>query len=106
MVKRKVGDKSEGKKGSSSSKTKGSEKSKKKGQEDQGASYSIPNGKGAINVSTSHYKGKDYVDIRHFYLDNEDELKPTPKGIAIPEEKAVAVYKKLRRLLKERGLLE
>jgi len=40
-------------------------------------------------VSTESYKGRDYLDIRIYYQDNEGEWKPTRKGVTVsPEKKA------------------
>ncbi len=36
-----------------------------------------------IRVQRSEYKGREFVDIRVHYQDDEGEYKPTKKGIAI-----------------------
>jgi len=41
-----------------------------------------------IRVSTESYKGRDYLDIRIYYQDNEGEWKPTRKGVTVSPEKA------------------
>ncbi len=61
--------------------------------------------KGKIVISAQTWKGKDKIDIRYYY-EKDGKYAPSPTGISIPEEVAVAVYKKYRKLLKERGLLE
>ncbi|HEY5596007.1 MAG TPA: transcriptional coactivator p15/PC4 family protein [Candidatus Bipolaricaulota bacterium] len=40
-----------------------------------------------IQVRLNEFKGKRYVDLRQFYLDEEQEVyKPTQKGVSIPVE--------------------
>lgn len=40
---------------------------------------------GIIRVTKTNFKGKDYLDIRKYYLDKEtEEYKPTRKGCTIP----------------------
>jgi hypothetical protein len=34
-------------------------------------------------VSKGEFKGKEYVDIRVFYLDDKGEVRPTKKGITV-----------------------
>ena len=40
-----------------------------------------------IRVEKRTYREKDFIDIRQFYKDDEDNYKPTPKGITIPPER-------------------
>jgi len=44
----------------------------------------IKTGKNTIRVQKSEYKGYEFVDVRKFYEDDEGELRPTKKGIALP----------------------
>lgn len=37
-------------------------------------------------ISTSVFKGKNRLDIRHFFPDDAGSLLPTPKGVNIPLE--------------------
>lgn len=39
-----------------------------------------------IHVRLSHFRDRDYLDIRNFYEADDGEWKPTRKGIAIPVE--------------------
>ncbi len=40
-----------------------------------------------IQVRVNEFKGKRYIDLRTFYLDEKDEsYKPTRKGVSIPVE--------------------
>jgi hypothetical protein len=41
------------------------------------------NGSGEVRVSVDQYKGKAYVDVRTYYLDDHDQMAPTKKGVAI-----------------------
>lgn len=43
-----------------------------------------------IRVARAKLNGKDYVDVRNFYLDKTDELRPG-KGIAIPENEGLPI---------------
>ena len=61
-----------------------------------------------IRVSISEFRGRHLIDIRTFYLDQDEEYKPTKKGVSI----AVELYpefkeamRKLEEALKEEGLL-
>jgi hypothetical protein len=52
---------------------------------------------GRIHVRLSRFQGRDYLDIRNFFQTDEEEWKPTRKGIAIPIE----LYDELMEALKE-----
>ena len=41
---------------------------------------------GRIYVRLSRFRERDYLDIRNFYQTEDEEWKPTRKGIAIPVE--------------------
>ena len=36
-----------------------------------------------VRFHIQEYRGTDYLDIREFYLDNEDAWRPTKKGITV-----------------------
>jgi hypothetical protein len=40
-----------------------------------------------IRVEKKEFKGKEYIDIRIFYLDSDNEYKPTKKGVTLKPEK-------------------
>lgn len=40
-----------------------------------------------IRVSKESFKGKDYLDIRIYFQNDEGEWKPTKKGITLSPEK-------------------
>jgi hypothetical protein len=40
-----------------------------------------------VRISTESYKGRDYLDVRIYYQDNNGEWKPTKKGVTISPEK-------------------
>jgi len=52
---------------------------------------------GRIHVRLSRFQGRDYLDIRNFFQTEDEEWKPTRKGIAIPIE----LYAELMAALKE-----
>lgn len=52
---------------------------------------------GRIHIRLSRFRDRDYLDIRNFYETDEEEWKPTRKGIAIPVE----LYVELMAALKE-----
>lgn len=39
-----------------------------------------------VKLSISTYKGKEYLNIRHWYYDKAGELCPSPKGISVSIE--------------------
>ena len=41
---------------------------------------------GRVYVRLSRFRERDYLDIRNFYETDDEEWKPTRKGIAIPVE--------------------
>jgi hypothetical protein len=52
-----------------------------------------------INVYIGEYAGRKYLHIREWYLDKDQEEKPTKKGVAIPVEKVEALRDAIDRLL-------
>jgi hypothetical protein len=52
-----------------------------------------------IHVRLTKFRGRDYFDLRNFYLDENEEWKPTKKGIAVPVE----LYDELKTALEEVG---
>lgn len=53
--------------------------------------YTFPLGRDAGLVSVSEYKGKKSIDIRRWYLGEDERWHPTSKGIRIPEESSSAL---------------
>lgn len=52
-----------------------------------------------IRVEKSEFKGKEYVQVRTWYLDQKtDEWKPTQKGISVPIEKYEALREAINSL--------
>ena len=67
---------------------------------DLGIIRDIDKGKGeVIRVEVSEYKGKKFLNIRVWYTDANNELKPTQKGIAIPPE----LYAELKEAIDQAG---
>jgi hypothetical protein len=52
-----------------------------------------------INVYIDEYKGTKYLHIREWYVDKDQESKPSKKGVAIPLEKVDSLRKALDQLL-------
>jgi hypothetical protein len=52
-----------------------------------------------INVYIGEYAGRKYLHIREWYLDKDQEEKPTKKGVAIPVEKVEALREAIDKLL-------
>lgn len=49
-------------------------------------------GRDAGLISVSEYKGKKSIDIRRWYLGEDERWHPTSKGIRIPEESSSALF--------------
>lgn len=45
-------------------------------------------GREALMLRVNEFKKRRYFDIRRFYLSDQDEWKPSSKGVAIPAESA------------------
>lgn len=54
-----------------------------------------------IYIQMSEYEGKEYLDIRKFYMDKQGEWNPTKQGITIPKNKIETVIPKLQEYLEE-----
>lgn len=52
-----------------------------------------------INVYIGEYAGRKYLHIREWYLDKDQEEKPTKKGVAIPVEKVEQLRNAIDKLL-------
>jgi hypothetical protein len=39
-----------------------------------------------VRLTVNEFRGEEYLHLREYYLDFEEEWKPTDKGIAIPLE--------------------
>ena len=51
-----------------------------------------------IRVSLSEFKGKIYSDIRIYYLADDDEWKPSRKGLMIPAKQVPELRAGLQKL--------
>lgn len=51
-----------------------------------------------INVYIGEYRGTKYLHIREWYVDKDQEEKPTKKGVAIPLDKVEALREAIDRL--------
>lgn len=52
-----------------------------------------------INVYIGEYRGTKYLHIREWYVDKDQEEKPTKKGVAIPIEKIEQLQEAIERLV-------
>ncbi len=52
-----------------------------------------------IEVYIGEYRGTKYLHIREWYLDKDQESKPTKKGVAIPIEKVDELRNALDQLI-------
>jgi len=53
-----------------------------------------------IRISIDMYQGKDYVDVREFYLGDDDEFHPTKKGVKFSQDLVGDMVKGLKQLQK------
>ena len=56
-----------------------------------------------INVYIGEYRGTKYLHIREWYMDKEQEEKPTKNGIALPIDKIEALKEAIDRLVPNQG---
>ena len=54
-----------------------------------------------IRVTKGEYKGRELIDVRKYYLDDNDEWRPTQKGIALSPEQFDDVLDVLIKLKEE-----
>jgi hypothetical protein len=59
-----------------------------------------------INVYIGEYRGTKYLHIREWYMDKDQEEKPTKKGIALPLEKIDALREAIDRLVPQEAASE
>ena len=51
-----------------------------------------------IRVEKKNYQGRDFVDIRQYYRNDEGELRPTAKGVTVPPGKLTQLITALENL--------
>lgn len=51
-----------------------------------------------IRIARRNYKGKEFIDVRMFYLDASGEWKPSPKGVTFKPDQIDDVLKGLQEL--------
>lgn len=57
-----------------------------------------------IHIRLTTFRGREYFDLRNFYLDENDEWRPTKKGIAVPVElfdELISALEEVGKVLKE-----
>jgi hypothetical protein len=52
-------------------------------------------------VNLNESSGRQYVDLRRWYTDDDDDLKPTQKGVSIPMDEVANVSDVLAAFVKE-----
>ena len=52
-----------------------------------------------IRVEKRSYKGRDFIDIRQYYQDDEGKFMPSGKGCTLPPEKLPEFIKAMEELL-------
>ena len=61
--------------------------------------YSFPkNAMEEVRASLTEYKGKQYIDLRVFYKDDSNELKPSKKGLTLAPELIFELEKAVQKL--------
>ena len=57
------------------------------------------NGRERVEVSISEFKGRKFLDIRNYFYDSEnDEWKPTQKGVNVPVEMAHELFRAVKKV--------
>jgi|GEM_PF-866879 hypothetical protein len=51
-----------------------------------------------IRIEKREYKGKEFIDVRTYYLDDSGEWKPTQKGVTFRPDRLNEVMKALKSL--------
>ena len=62
-----------------------------------------------VHVSLTEYRGRDLVDIRTYYTDDEGEKKPTKKGISLSVDLFLQLKDavlKVEEVLRDEGMIE
>lgn len=55
----------------------------------------LPRGRDVLRVSSSTFKGREYIDIRVWYVDRDGDLKPTAKGVSLRPDAVQSVIQAL-----------
>jgi hypothetical protein len=66
----------------------------------------IPKGADKIIVSVKEFKGKQYIDIRTFFENDQGEMVPTKKGISFTPEnldEAIRLLQEAKKAAGEKG---
>ncbi len=53
-----------------------------------------------IRIGLNEYEGKEYIDIRQHYQNEEGEWRPTKKGVTLPTERLVDLKEAIEALIK------
>jgi hypothetical protein len=62
-----------------------------------------------VRVSLTEFKGRNYVGVRVWYTDSEDELKPSKKGINLELDlfpRLANLIEKSKEIVLEKGMLD
>ena len=58
------------------------------------------NSEAIIRVAKREFHGKEFIDIRQFYLDGDGDFKPTQKGVTLSPDKMPELIKALMEISK------
>jgi len=59
-----------------------------------------------LRVSLENFKGRDYIDLRIYYQDDNGEWKPTKKGVTVAPDKlddVIGFFNKAKEELTKKG---
>jgi len=59
-----------------------------------------------LRVSLENFKGRDYIDLRIYYQDDNGEWKPTKKGVTVAPDKlddVIGFFNKAKEELAKKG---
>ena len=52
-----------------------------------------------IRIGLNEYEGREYIDIRQYFQNDEGEWRPTKKGVTLPPDKMEDLHKAIGQLL-------
>ena len=61
----------------------------------------IEKGEDLVRVNATEFKGRQYIEVRTYYMSEDGEWKPTKKGITLSPELMAKVHQALGAALEE-----
>jgi hypothetical protein len=61
----------------------------------------IEKGEDLVRVNATEFKGRQYIEVRTYYMSEDGEWKPTKKGITLSPELMTKVHQALGTALEE-----